>query len=90
MLGIMVQKQVTVQLAQGLHARPATEFVKTASSFPCKVRIEKNGKSVDGKSILGIMSLAVANGQEVVLETDGPQEEEAIEVLARLLTESEV
>ena len=72
---------------QGTQARPAGELVKAASAYPCKVTISKDGKEVDAKRILGVMGLGVKCGQEIVLKTDGDQEEEAIAALGKFLEE---
>jgi len=69
----------------GIHARPAGQFVKEASSFPCKITIAKDGKEVDAKRIFGIMGLGVKCGQEIILTAEGEQEEEAIAHLQEFL-----
>jgi catabolite repression HPr-like protein len=81
----MIEKKIIVGLAQGLHARPATEFVKVASSFNSEIKIEKGKRKVEGKSILGVMSLAVAKGDEITLFADGSDEESAIAALEAIL-----
>ncbi|MCM3623278.1 HPr family phosphocarrier protein [Brevibacillus borstelensis] len=81
----MREKQVVVHLPQGLHARPATLFVKTATSFSSEIGLIKGGKSANAKSIIGVMSLAVANGETVKLTADGSDEEEALDKLAAFL-----
>ena len=60
---------------------------KAAAAYPCKVTISKDGKEVDAKRILGVMGLGVKCGQEIVLKTDGDQEEEAIAALGKFLEE---
>ena len=81
----------TIKDEQGIHARPAGMLVKEAKNFaaayPCKVTISKDGKEVDAKRILGVMGLGVKCGQEIVLKTDGDQEEEAIAALGKFLEE---
>ena len=72
----------TIKDEQGIHARPAGELVKAAAAYPCKVTISKDGKEVDAKRILGVKC-----GQEIVLKTDGDQEEEAIAALGKFLEE---
>lgn len=62
--------------------------VKEAVKFPCKVTIEKDGKEVDAKRILGLMALGVKTGQEIILRTDGEQEKEAIDILSKFLQEN--
>lgn len=78
----------TVTDPEGIHARPAGLFVKEAASFPCSVTIGKDGKDVDAKRILGVMSLGVKQGQEVVIKCDGDQEEEAAAALEKFLQEN--
>ena len=77
----------TITDEQGIHARPAGELVKAAAAYPCKVTISKDGKEADAKRILGVMGLGVKCGQEIVLKTDGDQEEEAIAALGKFLEE---
>ncbi|EMT52875.1 HPr family phosphocarrier protein [Brevibacillus borstelensis] len=81
----MREKQVVVHLPQGLHARPATLFVKTATAFSSEIGLVKGDKSANAKSIIGVMSLAVANGETVKLTADGSDEEEALDKLAAFL-----
>ena len=83
----MTEKILTVRNRAGIHARPAGELVKAAAAYPCKVTISKDGKEVDAKRILGVMGLGVKCGQEIVLKTDGDQEEEAIAALGKFLEE---
>lgn len=73
----MKEFKYTIKDAQGIHARPAGLLVKEAAAFPCKVTLSGNGKSVDAKRILGVMSLGIKCGSEVTIQTDGDQEEEA-------------
>ncbi|ACV59147.1 MULTISPECIES: HPr family phosphocarrier protein [Alicyclobacillus] len=82
----MVEKVLTVNLPQGLAARPAAEFVKRASSFSSQIRIGKNGHFVDAKSVLGVMSMAIARGESVTLQAEGSDAERAVETLAELLS----
>ena len=65
--GQMVEKSVTVQLRSGLLARPAALFVQEANRFSSEIFVGKEGKSVNAKSIMGIMSLAVARGQTILI-----------------------
>ncbi|MBW5467219.1 HPr family phosphocarrier protein [Brevibacillus formosus] len=81
----MRERQVIVQLAQGLHARPAALFVKVAASFSSEIGLNKDEKKVNGKSIIGVMSLAVSKGQSVVLTADGADAEQALDALERVL-----
>lgn len=78
----MVEKQVEVKLKTGLQARPAALFVQEANRFSSEVFVEKDGKKVNAKSIMGLMSLAVSTGAVITLIVNGSDEEEAIEALA--------
>ena len=75
----------TITDPQGIHARPAGIFVKEAAKFPCSVKIAKDGKEVDAKKILGVMSLGVKKGEEITLRTEGEDEEGAIGKLEEFL-----
>jgi len=81
----MVSFNYTIKDPLGIHARPAGIFVKEASTFPCKITIAKEGKEVDAKRILGVMSLGVKCGQEITVTLDGEQEEEAADKLKAFL-----
>ena len=72
----------------GIHARPAGELVKVAAKYPCEIKIEKDGRSVDAKRIMGIMSFGVKCGMEVVITCEGDQEEEAAVELQAFLEEN--
>lgn len=79
----MVEKKVEVLLKTGLQARPAALFVQEANRFASDVFLEKDGKKVNAKSIMGLMSLAVNSGSDVTIIADGSDEEEALEALTR-------
>ena len=70
---------------KGLHARAAARFVKTASLFDAEVTVRKNGTSVSGRSIMGLMMLAAASGSVVEVAATGPDAVAAVEALARLI-----
>jgi phosphocarrier protein HPr len=69
----------------GLHARASTKLTQTASQFKCEVWIEKNGRRVNAKSIMGVMMLAAAKGSIVEIEATGADEEQAITALQALI-----
>ena len=69
----------------GLHARASAKLTQMASSFPCEVWLERNGRRVNAKSIMGVMMLAAGKGTTVELDTDGPQEQEAMDALLALI-----
>lgn len=82
-----LRRTVTIVHAQGLHARPAATFVQLAKRFRSQVTVKKGRKIVDGKSIMGILTLAAGRGARVSLVVEGSDAEEALEHLSRLLTE---
>ncbi len=83
-------KEITYTITdpEGIHARPAGLLVKAAAAFPCNITIGKDGKEVDVKRILGVMSLGVKSGQEIVVKCDGEQEEAAASALEEFLKEN--
>jgi len=80
-----MKKSVTVGLEAGLEARPIALLVQKASLFSSKVYLEIGTKRVNAKSIMGVMSLALINGTEVVIDVEGPDEEEALASLESFL-----
>ena len=78
----MLVKQVEVKLKTGLQARPAALFVQEANRFSADIFLEKDGKKVNAKSIMGSMSLAVGSGVMIAIVADGDDEASAIEALA--------
>jgi phosphocarrier protein HPr len=81
----MQERPVTVINKLGLHARAAAKFVTAASAFSSNVDISKNGQSVNGKSIMGVMMLAASRGTELIIMTQGDDEVEAAESLVSLI-----
>ena len=81
----MAERSVQIVNKHGLHARPAAEMVKAASRFTCDITISRDDLEVNGKSIMGVMMLAAGLGSEVVIETDGPDEEQAMTALRDLI-----
>jgi len=69
----------------GLHARAAAQFVQLASSFNSHIEIEKDKRRVNAKSIMGVMMLAAAKGSEIILYTEGDDEEESMKQLEQLI-----
>lgn len=80
----MKSKNVKVLNKSGLHARPSSVLVQEASRFKSEFFIEMYGYRINGKSILGIMTLAAEYGSEMKLIFEGPDEEEAIEAISEL------
>jgi phosphotransferase system HPr (HPr) family protein len=85
-----IRRKVKVRQKYGLHARPAASFVKLARKFETDIILEKNGERVDGKSIMGVMMLAVSRGETVFLEASGPDGEHACEQLKAFLEDGTV
>ncbi|MEW5792013.1 MAG: HPr family phosphocarrier protein [Pseudomonadota bacterium] len=80
-----MRTELTIVNKLGLHARASAKFVTTASSYPCEVWLERCGKRVNGKSIMGVMMLAAAKGTTLTLETVGEQEEACAQALQALV-----
>ncbi|MEH7544286.1 phosphocarrier protein Chr [Bacillus sp. AFS076308] len=78
----MLVKEIEVKLKTGLQARPAALFVQEANRFNSDIFLEKDGKKVNAKSIMGLMSLAVGSGVLINIIADGEDEEKAIVVLS--------
>lgn len=68
-----------------MHARAAVKFVNMANRFSSSVRIEKNGNEIDGKSILGILTLAAVQGTEIIIKVSGQDEDRALRALVELI-----
>lgn len=80
-----MERQVTLRNASGLHARPASVFVSTANRFVSDISIDVDGKRVNAKSILGLLSLAVGTGTTLTIVTEGADEAEALDELCALV-----
>jgi phosphocarrier protein HPr len=74
----MVEKSYVINNRLGLHARPASLFVKTTSRFTSSVKIVKDGQEIDGKSIMGLLMLAAGPGTELKIVADGPDENDVL------------
>src|SRR5687767_12955018 len=81
----MTQRQVVVSNELGLHARAAARFVHLATQFTSQIRIGRDSKMMDGKSIMGILLLAAARGTPLTITAHGPDETAAIEALVGLV-----
>ena len=81
----MPQANVTISNKLGLHARASAKLTKLAGSFPCAVWMSKGERRINGKSIMGVMMLAAGLGSEVMVETLGEREEEALTALLALI-----
>lgn len=85
----MVQKSMKIQLSSGLEARPVAVLVQKASQYEATVYIEAEGKKVNAKSIMGMMSLGLDMGEEVTVIADGDDESAAIESIENYLSGKE-
>ena len=85
-----MRKEMVVQLAGGLEARPIAVLVQVASQFESSVYLEADGKRVNAKSIMGMMSLGLAAGEEIVVSADGEDEEAAVEGIENYLSNKTV
>ena len=81
----MITKKITVLNKLGIHARPAAQFVRVASRFQSDVTVEKDDERVDGKSIMGLMMLAVGCGAEITVTAEGADEAEALAAIEELV-----
>lgn len=81
----MYIKEVKVQNQVGLHARPATFFIQKANEFKSSIWVEKEERRVNAKSLLGVLSLGIMGGTDISIMAGGPDEEEAVEELVRLV-----
>jgi phosphocarrier protein HPr len=81
----MTSREVVVVNQLGMHARAAAKFVHLASGFDARIRVSRDRRDMDGKSILGILLLAAARGSRITITVDGPDEVEAIAALAALV-----
>lgn len=78
--------EVVVKNPQGLHARPAATFVQIASKYNSNIALQKGDERVNGKSIMGILTLGIEQNAKVVLEADGDDADEVVTELTQLLT----
>ena len=81
-----IEKEIVIRNSQGLHARPAALFVQTAAKFDSSVQIRKDGETVDGKSIMGILSLGAESGATITLIVEGDDAQDAFAELEKVLT----
>ena len=82
----MIQKSIRVKLETGLEARPVAMLVQVASQFESSVYINVDDRKVNAKSIMGMMSLGLASGEDITVTADGKDEEEAIEGIEKFLS----
>jgi phosphocarrier protein HPr len=83
----LIQREVRIVNRLGLHARAAARFVHTANRFRSRITVARDGRSMDGKSILGILLLAASQGTRLLVSAEGEDEAPAVEALATLVDE---
>lgn len=83
----MSQAEAEIINKLGLHARASAKLTQLAGSFPCEVWMERGGRRINAKSIMGVMMLAAGLGSTVEIECDGPKEEEAMKALLALIND---
>jgi phosphocarrier protein len=81
----MVQKEFIIQNKVGLHARPAAIFVQMATNFKSKITVEKDGKEVNAKSILGVLSFGAEQGAIITIAAEGEDEQEVLKTFEELI-----
>lgn len=86
----MVSKQITVTLEFGLQAKLAQYFVQKANDFTSDIKVVRHNKIVDGKSLLGLLSLGIVNGSVITVKAEGSDEKEAVQFLTTFLKSTEV
>ncbi len=80
-----IDKELVVLNKLGIHARPAAMFVKTANRYGCRLLVEKDGETVNGKSIMGLMMLAAGPGSKILLHAEGGDAQQAVIELEALM-----
>jgi phosphocarrier protein HPr len=80
----MIEQEVTIRNRAGLHTRPAAAIVKLAAKFQSEFFIEKDSFQINGKSIIGVMTLAAEQGSKLLVRFEGPDEKEACEAMREL------
>jgi len=81
----MLQREVEIVNKLGLHARASAKLTQLAARYQSEVQMSRNGRKVNAKSIMGVMMLAAGKGSKVVIETDGPDESDAMEAIVSLI-----
>lgn len=85
----MITKTIKINIKNGLHARPAAEFVRISSQYKSSIIVEHEGMSVNGKSIMGLLMLGLFPGAEIKVIINGEDEEQAFNHIKKLLEEDE-
>lgn len=81
----MIRTTITISNKLGLHARASAKLTKLAGSFACEVHMSRAGRRINAKSIMGVMMLAAGQGSEIEIETDGADEQPAMDALRALI-----
>ena len=84
----MQQREIEIVNKLGLHARASAKLTQLAAKYQCDVSLARSGRKVNAKSIMGVMMLAAGKGSRITLETDGPDETEAMDAIAVLIGDS--
>ncbi|HSH35735.1 HPr family phosphocarrier protein [Schnuerera sp.] len=84
----MYKEEVTLKNETGLHARPASLFVKEASRFTSDITVVKDGKEYNAKSIMGILSMGAGKGDTVLIQAEGSDAEDAVKALVKLVNDN--
>lgn len=84
----MIEEKVTITDSDGLHARPASDFAKSAMSFKSNVNITVGDKTINGKSVIAIMSLGIKANTEITVSCEGEDQEEALKALVKILKDN--
>jgi phosphocarrier protein len=83
----VLKRDVEIINKLGLHARASAKLTQTASNFPCEVWLERSNRRINAKSIMGVMMLAAAKGVTITVETDGTDEEAAMQAIVQLVAD---
>lgn len=82
----MIRKPITIQIPSGLEARPVALLVQVASQYESKIHVEVEGKRVNAKSIMGMMTLGLESGEEITVEAEGNDEADAMQEIEKYLS----
>ncbi len=85
----LIKKKITVKNKQGLHARPAALFVQIANKFDSRITVRRNKEAVNGKSIMGILTLGAEKGSQIWIEIEGEDAESAMAELEKIIENEE-
>jgi phosphocarrier protein len=83
----MLKQDALIINKLGLHARASAKLTQLASQFPCEVWLSRNTRRINAKSIMGVMMLAAAKGSTITIETNGEQEQEAMDAIVKLIND---